>query len=222
MKQEQKQKAQQRQVIFTVAAAVAVIAGAWAWNTFAPKATAAIDTSSQPTIGNKDSKVQVVVFEDFKCPVCQRFDQTVLPEIEQNYIQTNKIQYSFVNFSFLGPDSTTAAIAGECVYRQNEPKFFDYAHLIYRAQGPETQQWATPDRLVEIASNIEGINTEDLRACITEERHADAVRQDNELARRLNVPGTPALFVNGTRVENPLDYSAVSKAIDAALEKAGS
>lgn len=186
----------------------------------APATTAATGTLSyedQPALGEDDAPVKLAVFEDFKCPFCRQFDQNVLPQLTREYIDTGQAQLHFINFSFIGPDSTTAALAGECAYRQNEAAFWDYKTIIFRAQGPESQQWATPSRLQELAENVGDLDAEALRQCINDEVHADAVAADNELARAVGVTGTPTLFVGDQQVASALDYDAVSAAIDEAL-----
>jgi protein-disulfide isomerase len=53
--------------------------------------------------------------------------------------------------------------------------------------------------------------------CFDTGRYASAVTADETLARGLGVTGTPTLFVNSTRVQNPLDINEISQLIDAGL-----
>lgn len=180
-------------------------------------ATGELDYEGQPVLGDADAPVQLAVFEDFKCPVCKRFDENVYPQLERDYLSTGKARLSFVNFPFIGPDSTTAALAGECAYHQNEAAFWDYKTILYRAQGDERTPWATPARLEELAQNVGDLNAADLRACVEDKRYADAVDGDYKMGEAVGVGGTPTLFVNGTPLAAANDYEAVKAAIDAAL-----
>lgn len=183
------------------------------------QASGEIDYAGQPALGADDAPVKLAVFEDFKCPFCRQFDQTILPQLERDYIDTGQAQLYFVNFAFIGPDSTTAAIAAECAYQQNEAAFWDYKTILYRAQGPESQQWATPLRLEELAQNVGDLDAPALRQCVDDKQYEDAVTADNAMANAVGVTGTPSLFVNGEKVTAPLDYSAVQAAIDSALNE---
>lgn len=78
----------------------------------------------QPAIGSPDAPVKIAIFEDFKCPACKYFDENVWPELENEYISTDQVQAYFINYAFLAPDSRTAAVAGECVYQQEEALFW--------------------------------------------------------------------------------------------------
>lgn len=172
----------------------------------------------QPAFGSADAPVKIAIFEDFKCPACKYFDENVWPKLEKDYLSTNQAQAYFMNYPFLAPDSTTAAIAGECVYQQNEANFWEYKAIIYRSQGQESQAWATPSRLVELAREyVPDINTDELKTCLDEKRHAEEVKNDFEMGNVVGVRGTPSVFVNGTKVENANDYTQLKALIDEAL-----
>ena len=47
----------------------------------------------------------------------------------------------------------TAAEAAESVRSQNPDAFWSYYEALYAAQGDETTEWATPERLVQIAKD---------------------------------------------------------------------
>lgn len=173
--------------------------------------------AEQPTLGSTAAKVQVVVFENFKCPNCRNFEQDVFPKIKANYIDTDKIFYGFRSLLFLGEDATTAAEAAQCVFQQKPELFWPYAEIIFRAQKAENLTWATPSYLTEIAENVDGVNRDDLRKCIDERGAREIVAADNALGRRLGVTGTPTVFVNGLKLTS-YDYDTVARAIDTALE----
>ena len=204
-------------IVVLVIAAIAL--AVWQRNrTNAVSASATtIDFTGQPTLGPADAKVKVAVFEDFKCPNCQRYDQQVFPQIRQNYIDTGKIHYAFFNFPFIGPDSTTAALAGECVYDQRPALFWPYADIVYRAQKSEETTWATPAYLTELGGLVEGVDTGKLRGCIDSGTTKAAVDKDQALVQQLGVNATPTVFVNGVKIA-AYDYNSVSAAIDAALK----
>ncbi len=219
--------AQRLTVVTAVVVALALV-GIIAYSRFQPRADAAVTTpvaatgelsyENQPALGDAAAPVKLAVFEDFKCPACKFFETNVFPGLERDYIDTGRAQLVFVNFPFIGPDSTTAAVAGECAYRQNEAAFWEYKTVLYRAQGAERAEWATPARLEELAQNVGDLDAAELRTCIDEQRYAAEVTSDLDMAQAVGVNSTPSLFVNGTKLEAANDYEAVKEAIDAALE----
>jgi len=180
-------------------------------------ASAELTYDDQPRLGDPDAPVVLAVFEDFKCPACKFFEENVLPQLERDYISSGQAQLYFFNFPFIGPDSTTAAVAGECAYQQNEAAFWEYKTILFRAQGPESQQWATPARLEELANNLGDLDAAALRECTEEDRYADLVASERRLGEDAGVTGTPSLYIDGVKLENANDYSAVQTAIDEAL-----
>jgi protein-disulfide isomerase len=221
----------QRLTILTAVVLVLAIFGFILFNRFRPASTTAptaagtsaadpskLSYEGQPATGDANAPVKIALFEDFKCPACKYFDENVWPKLEKEYINSNQVQAYFMNYAFLAPDSRTAAVAGECVYRQNEALFWDYKAILYRSQGQESQAWATPARLTELAREyVPDINADDLKTCIDENRYEAEVKADVEMGTTIGVSGTPSLFVNGTKVENANDYAQVKALIDEAL-----
>ena len=81
-----------------------------------------IDTTDQPTRGNPNAKVHIVVFEDLKCIACKNFNNTILPQIKKQYIDTGIAKYTVINLAFI-PGSMPAANAARCIYTQNPDGF---------------------------------------------------------------------------------------------------
>ncbi|WP_135227888.1 DsbA family protein [Deinococcus fonticola] len=182
--------------------------------------------ASLPYAGQEDAKVSVVVVEDFKCPICKQFEETVAPQIKTNYVDTGKIkQYSLVwpflskNAGLSVDDSKFAAQAGRCVYQERGNDGFNaFKTILFRAQGDERQAWATKERLKELAVNVEGLDQAKFATCLDTDATVAAVDTDTKMAEDNKVSGTPTVFVNGKRVENSMSYDELKKAIDEALQ----
>lgn len=67
------------------------------------------------------------------------------------YIDQGKVAFYFMNLSFIGPDSYTAALAAQSVYHQDNELFWTYLDTIFKNQGDEQEEWATADFLVNVA-----------------------------------------------------------------------
>lgn len=207
-------------VTFIVLALIAV--GAIVYFRVAPQqqatveASGELDLTGQPRLGQEDAPVEIAVFEDFKCPACQFFDAEVMPQIERELIGTGQAKLYFLNYPFIGPDSTVAATAGECVYEQNEAAFWNYKNFVFRAQGPESQEWATPAFLTDIArNNLPAVDADALQSCIEDETYAERVASEREMGTAAGVQGTPSVFVNGERVED-FQFATIQAAVEEA------
>jgi protein-disulfide isomerase len=220
----------QRLTLITAAilAVLAIVAIIWFRNSSTPTEisttpaqTVEFSLEGQPALGDPNAPVKMALFEDFKCPACKNFEALVWPKIEKDYINTGKVQAHFVYFQIIN-GSTDAGIAGECAYDQSEKLFWDYKTVLYRSQGDERTNWATPDRLAEIAKEfVPDLDAEALKTCITEKRFADRVQQDRDMGISAGVQGTPSIFINGQKLEvSAQSYEEYYDQLKAALEAA--
>lgn len=183
-----------------------------------------IPLEGQPMTGNSDANVTVVEFGDYRCPVCKQFHDQVWPQLKENYIDTGKVEFYFVNYAFLdqnfaGQTSTRAAVAGECVVNQDEEQFWNFHDALYDNQGAERQDWATQDFLMDLArENTEGLDYNQLQACIDDRKTSDKVQQDRSIGRSAGVTGTPSVYVNGDKIQN-WEYNSLRAAIEQQLRK---
>lgn len=172
-----------------------------------------INTNNQPTMGNVNAKLHIVAFEDLKCSNCMRYNETILPKIDAQYVKTGQASYTIITLAFI-PGSLPAANAAQCVYAQNHHAFFDYVAYIYAHQPPEEQDWATIPNLMLFASHIAGINTDTLANCLVASPYAALIGNNLFIASAAmgsNV-ATPALYVNGIKVD-PLNWEHVQQII---------
>ncbi|MFB6145866.1 MAG: DsbA family protein [Candidatus Nanohaloarchaea archaeon] len=177
------------------------------------------DLSDQPVTGNPNASVTVVEFGDYQCPYCNMFDQKLFPRLKSDYIDTGKIRFAFINYAFLGPDSTEAAVAAQCVYKQSSEQYWPYHHAIYDNQGEEGSGWVTKDLLMSVARNsTEGLDYDQLSSCIDSRATSSKVQADKTIGDSHGVQGTPTIFVNGKQVKQWNNYNAIKAAIESELQ----
>ena len=70
------------------------------------------------SIGKKDAKATLTLFEDFQCPFCLRFTVTFESTIME-YVRAGKLRLEYKNFPILGVESVKAAVAAQCAAKQN-------------------------------------------------------------------------------------------------------
>ncbi|RUT40705.1 DsbA family protein [Paenibacillus anaericanus] len=194
-------------------------------STTTSKSTAKVETfdyANLPVLGNPDAPVKIVEFGDFKCPSCKTFNETIKPQLQSDYIDQGKVAFYFMNLSFIGPDSYTAALAAQSVYHQDNDLFWTYLDAIFKNQGDEQEEWATADFLVNVAKQENlSIDYDLLKKDIEEMTYKSEVDAHNAKADELKLGGTPTLFINGKEYtsENYGDYDAMKQAIDLAAQE---
>jgi protein-disulfide isomerase len=172
---------------------------------------------NQPMLGEEDAPVKIVEFGDYRCPSCKTFEQQIFPSLKEEFIDTGKAQFYFINHPILGQESVTAAVIGEAVYGQSEEAFWKYYQTIYENQGPEDTEWATLDSLISmIEEEIPEVDIEQLQEDLNEKNFDADLKQDAEEADMAGVTGTPTLFINGVEVdlEDSFDYQKLRDLIN--------
>ncbi len=178
--------------------------------------SAEIDLTDQPGLGPEDAPAQIAVFEDFKCPACRNFDEQIYPQVQRELVDTGKARIYFLNFPFIGPDSRTAALAGECAYRQNNEAFWEFKKFVFRSQGPESEEWATPTALAQIArDNVPQLDADALQSCTEQATYDDQVTSDYDMGQQAGVTGTPTVYVNGQKLAS-FDFATIEQAVNGA------
>lgn len=183
----------------------------------APGQKVDVSTGHLPTLGNKDAKVKIIEFADFRCPFCERFFTEAELSIIKDYVDTGKASFSFRHYAFLGPASTVAANAVECANEQG--KFWDLHNYLYKNQPSESDTSMYNVDTLAIAAGTLGMNTDKFKSCLSSNKFQSNVDKDFSEGGKAGVNGTPATFVNGVLISGAVPYAQFKAAIDAELAK---
>lgn len=146
-----------------------------------------------PLLGNPSAPFTIVEFGDFQCDRCARFAKATEPQINQTYVQTGKVNLVYKYFPNYGPDSTTAAVAAQCINDQG--KFWNYYDILYKNQGMANFGWASKDNLKKFASQIHGLDMQKFNSCFDGQKYSSFVQSDLALATSLGFQGSPTFIV---------------------------
>ena len=146
------------------------------------------------TLGPDDAPVTIIEFGDLECPFCAR----AFSEIETvvNTTRKGKVRLIFKHFPLgIHPWAMQAAIAAECVRRQNPKAFWSFVGDVYRDQGA-----INPQNLRQhVSTYVErlGLDQQALNACIMAPEAEAQVTQDRDDGSAIGVSSTPTFLVNG-------------------------
>jgi protein-disulfide isomerase len=154
------------------------------------------------TLGDTSAPAKIEVFEDFQCPACKRFTESIEPLVLSELVETGKAYYVFHNYPFLDKNSPAkeshgAANASLCANEQG--KFWEYHDVLFANWNGENEGNFSPERLISFSTVID-LDTDDFAACVNERRHADEVQASFDLGASMGVTGTPTVFVNGEQI----------------------
>jgi protein-disulfide isomerase len=185
-----------------------------------------IDVTGRPTRGAKSAKVVVVNFDDFECPYCSRMHQTLFPEIFKEYGDRVTFIYKDDPLTEIHPWALHAAVDANCLAAQNGDAYWDFADYIH-ANKREVDAEKTPgtrfeaiDKMTTLQGQRHNLDVVTLQSCV-KAQNEDAVKASMKEADGLGVNGTPALFINGQKLDGAVPIGEVRAALDAALRDAG-
>ena len=169
------------------------------------------------SMGDPNAPIQIVEFSDFQCPFCERFTKETEPLLEEYFIKTGKLYFTYRsagnwvsnNLGGVRTESQDAAAAAYCAADQN--KFWEmHAALFANNRDVEDQGSFTDKRLKAIAKNI-GLDMNAFNDCYDSGKYADQVQQDFQDAQAANAQGTP-FFVMTYKVNGEVKTETIDGA----------
>ena len=87
-----------------------------------------INVEGEPYIGSDSAQLNIVAYEDFECPFCNRYNNDAFPQIMSNHIKNGDSRYYLKNFPLqrIHPWATKAAVASECALNQDTEAFWTF------------------------------------------------------------------------------------------------
>ena len=160
-----------------------------------------------PNFGNEDAKVIIVEFIDYNCGYCKKSLDAIITLLESDL----DLKISFRDYPILSPSSRLAAKAALAAQYQN--KYFELHTKLLSLRGGITEEI-----IFEIAKSIE-IDINKLKVDM-ENPKIDIIIQENEsLARKLNIRGTPTFIINGKLYAGALELNKLKAIINNALSE---
>jgi protein-disulfide isomerase len=214
----QQRSAQRRKFIPWVIIAVfaLVVVGVLIFTNIQPKPINSRPLAHGTSMGNPEAAVKVEEFADFQCPACGIFAADYEPDIVQKYVGTGKIDWKFVPFSFLGPESELATQAAYCANDQN--KFWEYHDTLYNDQHSENTGWLTNEHLINYAKSL-GLNVSDFTNCLNNGKYKQQVQEDLAYGQSKKVDRTPSFIVNGRLVYADTVEAVIETEVNKAASK---
>ncbi len=184
-----------------------------------------ISLDDDPLMGNPDASITIIEFSDFQCPFCAKFHEDTLPQLEENYISTGKVNFVYRDFPIqsIHPNAIPAALASECA--DDQGKFWEMHDMIFENQGT----WQGLEILQSVSLfkqyAIElGLNDDEFDSCIDSGEHLEEIRGDLDDGRNYGVTGTPGFFVGNeeigfTKLIGAQPFSSFQKVIESQLSR---
>ena len=177
----------------------------------------ALKPDARPAFGAAaNAPVNLMVFGDFQCPVCQKEEQDLRKNIPAAF--GDKVRVYFYDFPLtsIHPWAMKGSIAGRCMYQNGEKAFWDYHDWVYQKQNEITLE--NLNAKVGEFAKANGMDAEKLNACMENKSIAAEVEKSMALGHDLQVSATPTLFINGRKLEGALQWEVLSQLLQLELD----
>jgi len=186
-----------------------------------------IDIAGRPIRGNPEAKVTVINFDDLECPYCARMHTSLFPTTMDRYKDKVRFIYKDDPLTELHPWAMHAAVDANCLADLSSPAYWNFVDYVH-AHGQEvngedrnlTKSFATLDKIAREEGNVAKLDSAKLDACLAKQDESQ-VRASAKEAEALGIDGTPAVFVDGERINGAVPAEQVWMVIDRALRADG-
>jgi protein-disulfide isomerase len=188
------------------------------------------DVAGRPVRGNPAAKVTVINFDDLECPYCARMHQSLFPGALMHYGDKVRFIYKDDPLTELHPWAMHASVDANCLAAQSGDVYWTYVDYVH-GHGQEisgedrdpSKSFAALDRIARQQATIARFDAGKLAkldVCLAAQDES-RVRASAREAESLRIEGTPALFVDGERIDGAVPEDRLWLVIDRALRAAG-
>ncbi len=165
-------------------------------NRFSTDAIHNIDLQDSPAKGPSGASVLIVEFADFECPHCAA-TRPMLDDLFKRY--DGQIRFVYKNFPLQSHQyAEKAARAAIAAHKQN--KFWEMEVALF-----DNQSNLQPAAVEQLAKSI-GLDMPRFLKDWESEAVADFVARDRKQGERLELSGTPYIFINGRKFESAGEF----------------
>jgi protein-disulfide isomerase len=186
-----------------------------------------IDVAGRPMRGNPAAKVTVINFDDLECPYCARMHRSLFPDTLARYKDQVRFVYKDDPLTQLHPWAMHAAVDANCLAAQSPDVYWTYVDYLHghgqEISGPDrdtAKSFAALDRVARQEATLGKLDAAKVDACIAKQDETQ-VRASAAEADALKIDGTPALFIDGERVDGAVPEEQIWLVIDRALRASG-
>ncbi len=150
------------------------------------------NTKTSPrTLGDENAPVKMFVFSSLTCGHCAGFHTNVLTQVEEEYVNTGKVFFTYVDFPF-DNRALAGAMLARCVPAEN---YFAFLNVLFENQ----QNWAFKPNAQEVVSSyasLQGMSKGDVRACLSDKTLQQMIIQNRDkYAKQYKISGTPTTVI---------------------------
>ena len=170
------------------------------FNTFANK-------KNIPWLGKENATVVLVEFFDYNCGYCKKSLDAITEILNYDY----DIKISFRDYPILAPTSRVAARAALASHKQNK-------YFLFHSNLMNFKENLSEKIIFDIAKNS-NLDIKRLKKDMNDPEIIAIIENNENLAKKLGIRGTPTFLINGKLYAGALDLNRLKFLIEEALSK---
>ena len=168
-------------------------------------------------LGDNSATNTLVEYASMSCVHCANFHNNDLPKIKSNLIDNGKLKFIYKDFPLDRPAMYASMIA-HCFSGE---QYFEVLSSLYRNQKKWVSVADTSGKFYSSLHNIlkiHDVTLEKIIECVDDKSEINKKKWNNILASRLEgqnvgVNSTPTFFLNGKKIEEPLNFEVLYEMI---------
>ncbi len=174
------------------------------------------NSDAERIFGDPAAPITIVEFSDYQCPFCLRHFQETMPKLKEQYIDTGKVKYVFMDFPIdsIHPQAREASEAAECAGAQD--KYWEMHDKLFAEQASWNGNTSATDVFKQFAADLE-LDADEFASCMDGDQFADEIAADQQDGADAGVTGTPAFFINGRFVSGAQPIEVFQQLLDQLL-----
>lgn len=172
---------------------------------------AQVNTTGAPSQGPADAPVTLVEFSDYECPHCAHAIP-IIRQVEHDF--PGRLRVVHMNFPLSGHTHAMAA-ARAALAAGRQGKFWEMHDLLFT-----NQRALEPADITRYAQQL-GLDAARFRADSASPEIEAAITATRREGERLEISGTPTIYINGRRYELPIERPMLRDWIQEELDAVG-
>lgn len=169
-----------------------------------------VDVKDRVALGEEDAKNTIVLAFDYSCPFCKQWFKEVLPQVEQTYIETGKVNFISQPLSVLNQDSLFMTKVDSFVQAKYPDKYYDIQKKFENRKSEAEADWASEEYVLATLKSF-GIE------CTIDDIDEVANKGENPMTitrnytQSLGVESVPTVYINGVKMNDPFDMDEMEQ-----------
>jgi protein-disulfide isomerase len=148
-------------------------------------------------LGEPDAPLTIIIYEDYSCPNCKRFFETVEPVLIEQYVRSGKLRLEIYPLAIVSFHSLPSAVAVYCAADQGY--FWEFRQVVFLNQGLRAYNQDT----ISLYGDAVGLDVEQLLDCFSPSTYTEVIQNRSIAAQQFGVMGTPTIEFMGNRYPEP-------------------